>query len=100
MAAKNATSLAQLPISGGEEIRSKFWSLLLQDPSYHSAFLEASGDVKRFDSVVSYLPNSTFPLIEIKFESKTKEAFFSPGPTKSTLLGLSSSEKRQVRSEF
>ena len=100
MAAKNETSLAQLPTSGSDEIRSKLWSLLLQDPSYHSAFLEASGDVKRFDSLVSYLPNSTFPLVEIKFESKTKEAFFSPGPTKSTLLGLSSNEKREARSKF
>ena len=82
--------------TGYREAGSKIWSLLLQDPSYHTAFLEASGDVKKFDTLVSYLPNSTFPLIEIKFESKSSKhesAIFSPDPTKSTLLGLSG-EKR------
>ena len=76
---------------------SKIWGLVLPDPSYHSAFVETfEGDVKKFDSLISYLPNSTFPLVEIKFESNKRDSAFPPppsGPTKSALLGL---EKRDL----
>ena len=87
VASKNSTSLRNL--AQAFDVGSKIWTLLLPDPSYHSAFIETVGSVQKFDSLVSYLPNSTFPLVRIRFEPRTRDAHFSPGPTKSTLLGIS-----------
>jgi hypothetical protein len=93
VASKNLSSLQNFPDSEN----SKIWGLVLPDPSYHSAFVETfEGNLKTFDSLISYLPNSTFPLVEVKFESKKRDSLFPPppsGPTKSTLHGL---EKRDL----
>jgi hypothetical protein len=64
VAAKNMTTLATLATA--DAAASKVWSLLLPDPSYHVAFLESRIGVDKFDSLVSYLPNSSFPLVRIR----------------------------------
>lgn len=90
VAAKNTSTLKQLPIFGpivSSDIDNKLWTLFLKDPTYHEAFLDMQGDPKKFDFLVSYLPNSTFPLVRIHFESKGRDAVFATGPTKSTIFG-------------
>lgn len=49
VAAKNSSSLKGL--IPAFSVGSKIWSLLLPDPSYHSAFIENIADVKKFDDL-------------------------------------------------
>ena len=49
VAAKNSSSLKGL--IPAFSVGYKIWSLLLPDPSYHSAFIENIADVKKFDDL-------------------------------------------------
>jgi len=88
VAAKNTSTLLHLPIFESvisTDIGSKLWTLLLKDPSYHEAFLNSLSNPNKFDFLVSYLPNSTFPLVKVHFEAKSQEAgIFVSLPTSST----------------
>lgn len=76
--------------------KGKFWILLLPDPRFHKSFLESLVDIKTFDALISYLPNSNLALGESMFvELKQDNSVW-----QESTQGLNQSRPRTYRHKY